>query len=132
MDKIQAQRAVFQLRREAINSAPNGVAVNKAACGAKCPEKSSWTCRREQGHPGRHESPDGGDWYDAVPATPDWANLESDVVDRIRALAVTFSSGKLDAPRELEEKLWNELALPNLRLLAEFCTNVTISDEKYA
>lgn len=38
------------------------------ACGAKCPEESSWICRREQGHPGRHESPDGGDWYDTEDA----------------------------------------------------------------
>lgn len=31
---------------------------------ATCPEEPSWTCRREFGHMGRHESPDGGDWHD--------------------------------------------------------------------
>lgn len=131
MDKIQAQRAVFQLRRKAVNSAPNGSAVNKAACGAKCPEEASWICRREQGHTGRHESPDGGDWYDAAPETPDWANLEAEVVERIRAIAAAFSN-KLDAPPELRAKIWNDLALPNLRLLAEFVSNVTFNDDENA
>src|SRR5574342_322193 len=65
MDKQEAQRRVFQLSRKAVNNAGSGPAVNKAACGAKCPEEASWVCRREKGHPGRHESPDGGDWYDA-------------------------------------------------------------------
>lgn len=58
---------------------------------------------------------------------PDWARLESDVVERIRALAVIFREAS-DMPPELKEKTWNELALPNLRLLAEFCANVTIEE----
>lgn len=128
MDKQQAQRAVFQLRRKAINSAPNGEPVNKAACGARCHEEPSWVCRREQGHPGRHESPDGGDWYDAPPSDgPDWSRLKGEVIERIDALAAIHD--KLDAPPEWRAKLWNDLALPNLRLLAELCTNITFNDE---
>lgn len=129
MDKQQAQRAVFQLRRKAVNSAAKDGAVNKAACGATCPEESSWICRRELGHPGRHESPDGGDWYDAPPSDgPDWSRLKGEVIERIDALAAIRD--KLDAPPEWRAKLWNDLALPNLRLLAEFCTNITFNDDE--
>ena len=127
MDKIQAQRAVFQLRRKAVNSAPKGSAVNKPACGTRCPGEPSWICRRELGHYGRHESANGGDWHDD-PAEPNWENLEREVVERIRALAVVFGRDTLDMSPELRAKTWNELALPNLRLLAEFCTSVTLSD----
>lgn len=59
--------------------------------------------------------------------TPDWARLEADVVERIRALAAVFSEAS-NMPPELREQTWNELALPNLRLLAEFCANVTIEE----
>jgi hypothetical protein len=129
MDKQQAQRAVFQLRRKALNSATKDAAVNKAACGARCPEEPSWVCRREHGHQGRHESPDGGDWYDAPPSDgPDWSRLKGEVIERIDALAAIHD--KLDAPPEWRAKLWNDLALPNLRLLAEFCTNITFTDDE--
>jgi hypothetical protein len=129
MDKQQAQQAVFQLRRKALNSATKDAAVNKAACGARCPEEPSWVCRREHGHQGRHESPDGGDWYDAPPSDgPDWSRLKGEVIERIDALAAIHDN--LDAPPEWRAKLWNDLALPNLRLLAEFCTNIRFTDDE--
>jgi len=64
MDKIQAQRAVFQLRRKAVNSAKPTAPVNRSACGDRCLENATWICSRADGHPGRHESKDGGDWHD--------------------------------------------------------------------
>jgi len=39
-------------------------AVRRKRCGAVCSEQPSWVCSRPQGHTGRHESYDGGDWYD--------------------------------------------------------------------
>ena len=33
-------------------------------CGLACPDKPEWICVRLQGHTGRHESADGGDWHD--------------------------------------------------------------------
>lgn len=57
----------------------------------------------------------------------DWARLERDVVERIRILAA--ASSRLGGPSELRAKVLRDLVLPNVRLLAEFCTNVRIEDE---
>lgn len=101
MDKQQAQRAVFQLRRKAVNSAKPTAPVNK--CGD--PE---------------------------TPATaPNWERLKIDVRERIDALAATMSD-KCNAPPELKAKLWSDIVLPNVRLLAEFCTNVRFDDDEQA
>jgi hypothetical protein len=66
-------------------------------------------------------------WYDAPPSDgPDWSRLKGEVSERIDALAAIHD--KIDAPPEWRAKLWNHLALPNLRLLAEFCTNITFTE----
>jgi hypothetical protein len=39
-----------------------------ATCGAVCADHHAWTCKRQRGHGGRHESADGGDWWDEAPA----------------------------------------------------------------
>ena len=115
MDKIQAQRAVFQLRRKAVNSAPKASPVNK-----KC------RCAGPEFHP--IEGHDPGCVIMGVPgATLDWEYLEGEVTERIRALAATMSD-KCDAPDELKAKIYTDLVLPNVRLLAEFCTCVALSD----
>ena len=98
MDKQQAQRAVFQLRRKAVNSAPTTEPVNKVEAAL------------------------------APASAPDWGRLESEVVERIRALSAA-TSGQLNAPSELRGRIWNDLVLPNVRLLAEFCTNVQLGEE---
>lgn len=36
----------------------------KMTCGNRCQEHPEWVCSRAAGHPGRHESEDGGDWHD--------------------------------------------------------------------
>src|SRR3990172_4502611 len=78
MDKIQAQRAVFQLRRKAVNSAPKASPVNK-----KC------RCAGPEFHP--IEGHDPGCVIMAVPSAPlDWEYLEAEVTERIRALAATM------------------------------------------
>ena len=59
--------------------------------------------------------------------TPDWAAIEGDVVERIRALAATMSD-TCDAPAELKAKIWSDLIQPNVELLAEFCANITFED----
>jgi hypothetical protein len=56
--------------------------------------------------------------------TPNWERLKIDVRERIDALAMTMSD-KCNAPPELKAKLWTDLVLPNVRLLSEFCANVT-------
>jgi hypothetical protein len=114
MDKIQAQRAVFQLRRKAVNSAPKASPVNKK-CRCAGPE---WAA---------------GDGHDPdcviarLPRSekPNWENLEAQVVERIRALAIVM---KCDEPNELQAKIYTDLVLPNVRLLAEFCTSVSLED----
>lgn len=37
---------------------------NKEPCGDRCLDNPAWVCARASGHPGRHESSDGGDWHD--------------------------------------------------------------------
>jgi len=97
MDKIQAQRAVFQLRRKAVNSAKPTAPVNKY---------------------GEPETEIGA---------PDWERLKIDVRERIDALAATMD-GRCNAPPELKAKLWSDLIRPNVKLLAEFCSNVSFDD----
>jgi len=55
----------------------------------------------------------------------DWAKLERDVVDRIRILSA-FDGAEM--PEEVRAKIWNDVVMPNLRLLAEFCANVRIGE----
>jgi len=98
MDKIQAQRAVFQLRRKVINSAPKASPVNK------------------YGEP------------ETEVTAPNWERLKIDVRERIDALAATMSD-RCNAPSELKAKLYTDLILPNVRLLSEFCANVTFDDD---
>jgi hypothetical protein len=98
MDKIQAQRAVFQLRRKAINSVRTAPPINK-------PE------------------------YPNPASSPDWDGLAHDVTQRIRILQAA-TGDKLNAPPELRNALWNDIVVPNVRLLAEFCANVEIEPEE--
>ena len=70
LDKQEAQRRVFQLRRKAVNSAPTTEPVNNALCGDRCLEHPEWICSRANGHPGRHESSAGGDWHDDCSVEP--------------------------------------------------------------
>jgi len=117
MDKIQAQRAVFQLRRKAVNSAKPTAPVNK-----KC------RCAGPEFHP--IEGHDPGCLIMGAPSAPlDWEYLETEVTERIRALAATMDD-RCDAPTELKAKLYTDLIQPNMRLLAEFCTNVYFEDRE--
>ena len=101
MDKIQAQRAVFQLRRKAVNSAPKAKPVNRFSSPDSCVNLTA----------------------------PNWERLKIDVRERIDALAATMSD-RCNAPPELKAKLWTDLVLPNVRLLSEFCANVTFDDDE--
>jgi hypothetical protein len=163
MDKIQAQRAVFRLRRKAVNSAPKASPVNNesgtrqratsdVACADVATSTDPYTLIKTA-----HQHWFGIGWpEDAGPVSllqramellsepqladtrrtpciaprnaPDWSRLECEVSERIRALSAA-TSDKLNAPAELREKIYNNLVLPNVRLLAEFCTNVQIGDE---
>jgi len=57
----------------------------------------------------------------------DWDALERDIVSRIRLLRGMVEHLK---PNELHDKVANELILSNVRLLAEFCANVTVEASK--
>lgn len=62
----------------------------------------------------------------------DWKKLETDVVARIRALsAIDHAECPDGSPLtdELRAQLWNDVVLPNVRLLAEFCANVRIGED---
>lgn len=59
-------------------------------------------------------------------AKADWAHLEQDVVAKIRMLQTICAKLPQD---ELSDKIANELILPALQLLAEFCACVEVTDE---
>jgi hypothetical protein len=58
---------------------------------------------------------------------PNWERLKIEVRERIDALAATMSD-RCNAPPELKAKLYADLILPNVRLLAEFCLNVQLEE----
>lgn len=65
-------------------------------------------------------------------AKADWDALEQDVVLRIRLLKGMCEQMFQDATSERMptlDKMANELVLPNVRLLSEFCINVSLEDE---
>lgn len=51
-----------------------------------------------------------------------WDQMEQDVVERIRYLKLICQ--KLDAGKPLNDAIANDLIMPNIRLLAEFCESV--------
>lgn len=62
-----------------------------------------------------------------VPEPVAWERLERDVVTRIRVLAAVMMP-KFAGGQELQQKLYNDVVLPNLRLLGEFCASVQIEE----
>lgn len=72
------------------------------------------------GDPGGHKEIDMDDL-----ARADWPQLEEDVTARIHLLA---GMAALHAKSALMDKIANDLILPNLRLLAQFCENIEIKD----
>lgn len=54
--------------------------------------------------------------------------LKIDVRERIDALAAATMSDRCNAPPELKAKLWTDLVRPNVKILVEFCSNVTFDD----
>jgi hypothetical protein len=53
----------------------------------------------------------------------DWDQLEKDVVIRIKALRVLVAKTDSDA---VNDAIANDLILPNISLLAEFCESIDI------
>ena len=62
-------------------------------------------------------------------AAANWEDVERDVVMRIRLLRDTaHKMGRLNHPafHDTTDKVANELLLPNIELLAKFCTNIAV------
>jgi len=57
----------------------------------------------------------------------DWGQLERDVVERIRILRATAEKG---GEGEVWDQIANDLIVPNIALLAQFCSNVEIKEEE--
>lgn len=56
----------------------------------------------------------------------DWDQLERDVVERIRLLGAVAKKG---GDGEEWDKIANDLIIPNIGLLAQFCSNVEIAED---
>jgi cell division FtsZ-interacting protein ZapD len=63
-----------------------------------------------------------------TPEMLDWEGLEQEVVERLRMLKAAVSD-KLEASPAIRQKIFEDLVLPNVALLAEFCANVTIEED---
>lgn len=60
-------------------------------------------------------------------AGPNWEQIERDVVERIRFLRAVHE--KLDdRGTGLKDKIYNDLIVPNLKLLARFCACCEIGE----
>lgn len=65
----------------------------------------------------------------ATLAAADWDDLEREVVTRIRLLRMTAQGLSEDDPlSEYHDRIANDLILPNVRLLAQFCANVNVGE----
>ena len=58
----------------------------------------------------------------------DWPSLEVEVVQKIRLLRAAWECSQRDAPAEVHAKMVQDLYLPCVRLLGEFCTSVEEED----
>lgn len=59
---------------------------------------------------------------------PDWERLERDVVERIRLVRAAWDAAVRNAGPNLGCKIRQDVLVPALRLLAEFCTAVRIEE----
>lgn len=61
-------------------------------------------------------------------ATQNWDKLMDDVIERIAVLRACWIATENDRP-ETHQRIARDIYVPALRLLAEFCASVEISDE---
>lgn len=64
----------------------------------------------------------------APEATPNWDKLMNDVIERIAALRACWIATENDTP-ETHQRIARDIYVPALRLLAEFCASVEISED---
>jgi hypothetical protein len=64
--------------------------------------------------------------YDKV----DWSNLLNEVQSKFRYLRLAWQASEREAPPALHAKMVEDLYLPAIKLLAEFCAAVEVTEEK--
>ena len=62
----------------------------------------------------------------------DWANLKTEVLTKLEYLQISWAASERDAPSEVHKKIVEDIYAPAIRLLAEFCAclEVTEGDEE--
>ena len=58
----------------------------------------------------------------------DWDNIEREVVEKINYLRMSWDASQKVAPKVLHEKLVDDLYVPAVKLLAEFCACVEVGE----
>jgi hypothetical protein len=60
----------------------------------------------------------------------DWSNLLNEVQAKFRYLRLAWQTSEREVPPALHAKMVEDLYLPAIRLLAEFCAVVEVAEEK--
>lgn len=59
----------------------------------------------------------------------DWANLKTEVMAKLEYLRVAWAASERDMPPEVHKKIVNDIYVPAIRLLAEFCACLEVTEE---
>jgi hypothetical protein len=58
----------------------------------------------------------------------DWDNLKTEVITKLEYLRMAWAASEQGAPTELHRKIVNDLYVPAIRLLAEFCACLEVDE----
>ena len=70
--------------------------------------------------------------YETSCAKVDWHNLKAELLTKIEYLRVSWAASERDAPPEVHNKLVENIYVPAIRLLAEFCACLEVTDDEEA
>jgi hypothetical protein len=59
----------------------------------------------------------------------DWANLKTEVLTKLEYLRISWAASERDAPPEVHKKIVEDIYVPAIRLLAEFCARLEVDEE---
>ncbi len=60
----------------------------------------------------------------------DWTNITAEVLAKLEYLRIAWAASEREGPPELHAKLVNDLYVPTVRLLAEFCACLEVTEDE--
>jgi hypothetical protein len=59
----------------------------------------------------------------------DWANLKTEVTAKLEYLRIAWAASERDAPPQVHKRIVEDIYVPAIRLLAEFCACLEVAEE---